>query len=491
MEPLNLLLDTNILIPLEDTGRALPSDLAEIKRLCAEFRHQLCIHPDQREDIAQDRDERRKAIVESRVDQYPEIPNPPTLSENEIENFEWREINRNDKVDNRLLAALSRGAVDYLVSEDRGIHKKAKKALLSERVFRIPQLLQFLRRQGEKELQAPVGIEDKYIHEFDVNDPFFDSLRLGYEGFNSWWRKCSREHRKVWCVHDAGRPLAVCVYKVEESNSIAEGQAPLVGDHLKICTFKVGPEIRGLRIGERLLHTAFSHATHHGIPWVYLHADASKHKQLIDLCEDYGFENYGFYGDDIVYIKSMVPPSGLPNISPIEFATKYHPHFIDNDYVSKFFVPIKPPFHEKLFPDISDSHEGVFPAFFQPGSAGNTIKKAYICRSNIKKIHSGDLLLFYRSKDRKSIEVIGVVEKAEHVTDIVALNKLVSKRTVYSSDELIEQIEKKCLVVLFRTMCTFNAIELEKIRSCGITPSQTISEISNAQYAQLNGENHE
>ena len=48
---MNILLDTNIIIPLEDTSRILDSSFAELRKLSAEQQHCLYIHPIQFEDI--------------------------------------------------------------------------------------------------------------------------------------------------------------------------------------------------------------------------------------------------------------------------------------------------------------------------------------------------------------------------------------------------------------------------------------------------------
>ena len=58
---MNILLDTNIIIPLEDTSRILDSSFAELRKLSAEQQHCLYIHPIQFEDIKRDKNlERQK-----------------------------------------------------------------------------------------------------------------------------------------------------------------------------------------------------------------------------------------------------------------------------------------------------------------------------------------------------------------------------------------------------------------------------------------------
>ena len=124
---MNILLDTNILIPLEDTGRILDSSFAELRKLSAEQQHCLYIHPMQIEDINRDKNKERRNIVVSRLAQYPCIDNPPVLTEAECSDLGLHQANENDKVDNNLLFALRRGAVHILVTNDEGIHRKSAK----------------------------------------------------------------------------------------------------------------------------------------------------------------------------------------------------------------------------------------------------------------------------------------------------------------------------------------------------------------------------
>lgn len=122
---MNILLDTNILIPLEDTSKTLDSSFAELRKLSAEQHHCLYIHPMQFEDINRDKNQERRTIVLSRLKQYSQIENPPILSDQECNELGLSQSNDNDRVDNNVLFALYRGAVHLLVTNDEGIHRKA------------------------------------------------------------------------------------------------------------------------------------------------------------------------------------------------------------------------------------------------------------------------------------------------------------------------------------------------------------------------------
>jgi hypothetical protein len=207
---MNILLDTNILIPLEDTARVLDPRLAELRRRVDEFGFRLHIHPAQFDDLNRDRDQERKEIVLSRCRQYTPIPSPPELTEPERTRNGWAQSKDNDRVDNLLLHAVHRGAAHILISNDEGIRTKAARVGIQERVYRLDQALEFLARQRQpKPFQVPYGIRERYLHEFDVNAPFFDSLREGYAGFDDWYLRGSQARRRCWSIaDDSGRELA-------------------------------------------------------------------------------------------------------------------------------------------------------------------------------------------------------------------------------------------------------------------------------------------
>lgn len=487
---MNILIDTNILIPLEDTGRKLDSKFAQLRRLVDELGHRLYIHPAQFDDIERDRNAERRGIMLSRAQQYLLIPQPPALSEEERSKNGWAQTNDNGRVDNLLLHALHRGAVHLLISEDAGIRTKATQVAIHERVYRLEQALDALAQATQpKQFDVPFGIRQRFLHEFDVRGPFFDSLRKGYEGFNKWYLNGAREQRQCWCLADesCSQIFAMCIFKAEESPCVTDDQHVLPGKTLKLCTLKVSELVQGRKVGERLLHTAFKYAVEHMFEWLYIHSNFKHHGHLKDLCEAYGFSKVGEYNGDEVHAKPMRP--GLLDDPPsaIDYAIQNYPYYRNDGTISRFLIPIQPKFHETLFPDVSDWSTGLFRADNSAlVSQSNTIKKAYICHSPINTIKPGDLVLFYRSRDRRSVEVFGVVETAVRSSDIGEVMALVAKRTVYGQNELTELVGSGALVILFRMIKYIPAISADDLTKIGIKGAiQTIRTISQDEFAQL------
>lgn len=483
---MNILLDTNILIPLEDTSKLLDPNLSSIKQLCSKYNYNIFIHPLQIEDLNRDKNEERKKIVLSRVKQYQIIENPPEWNVSENPELTWKQKNDNDRIDNNLLFSLYRNAVSILVTEDEEIHKKAKSANIQEKVYRKEQFLAFLLKQEIKPKEISVGVENLFLYQLDIKNSFFDSLRNVYQGFDEWYQRGCEEHRKCWCIRDGKTILALCIYKEENDCAITDNGKPLEGKILKLCTLKVSPDYRGRKCGERLLYIAFKYAAENNYDWIYLHTRGNEQQSLIGLCKDYGFYIYGKYSNDDVLLKPMKPDKE-DNISSLEYVIKFYPYYKNDETVRKFIVPIQPDFHNDLFPDISDIAEGLFRSDYTMYSTpSNTIKKAYICHSQCKQLKAGDILLFYRTKDRKSIQCIGIVEQVFFSQELSEVLSLVSKRTVYSEEELKQILKKKSLIVLFRYIQLNKTISNKDLKQAGIEGYiQSIRSISNEQFEEL------
>lgn len=481
---MNILLDTNILIPLEDTSRILDSSFAELRKLSVEQQHCLYIHPIQLQDINRDKNVERRNIVKSRLAQYTQIENPPVLSEKECLDLGLNQANENDKVDNNVLFALYRGAVHILVTNDEGIHRKASKIGIQDKVYRLEQFIQFLQRSASKKFSFDyTGVRERYLYEINKNQSFFDSLRKSYDGFDNWFQKCAEEQRKCWCIEDGeNNVVAICIYKKEQDAILTDNGETTPGSILKLCTFKVDTSARGKKLGERLMYIAFDYCVKNNIDWVYLHTFGEEQKTLVGLCEEYGFSLLGKYKQDDVYIKPMkLKDDGE---STLDSLIKYYPYFNENTEVNKFIIPIQPKYHEDLFPDFSSMKGSIFEKDQNLYSCqGNTIKKAYLSHSKIQTINKGDIVLFYRSHDRKSIQCMGIVESVFFSDNVDDVFSRIAKRTVYNYDELREITNKKTLVILFRFISLNREISSKDIKDAGIKGNiQSIRKITNDQY---------
>ncbi len=446
---MRILLDTNIIIPLEDSSRALHASFGDFVRLANIHKHTLLVHPSSLDDIERDPDEERQKISLSRFRKYTLLTPPPEPpSEEELTTYDLTQSNDNDRVDNEILFSIYRDAANILITEDRGLHKKAGRLGVSGRVHYLQQAVAFLKRIHASIPVSLPNIEELALYQIDVALPFFDSLREDYPEFDDWYKAKARDGRRAWVHPDCdGEIGAICIFNLETNPILTDDNQALPGEVLKLCTFKVGETVRGRRIGELFLKAAFRYAFDNQVEHIYLHTRPGKQDFLIDFCKDFGFSYFGDYREDAVYVKEhpREPPPEI--LSPIDYHRKYFPHFIAGPSVGKYIVPIQPRYHKILFPD-NQRQQFLFSA---PGQvAGNAIRQAYLSHARISGLAPGDILLFYRSRDQKAITTIGIIEQIGDYEEINEIVQLVSKRTVYSHEEIENMATKKTKVILFR-----------------------------------------
>jgi hypothetical protein len=458
---MRFLLDTNILIPLEDSMLRLEPSYARFVQLAHRHGHQLMYHPASKRDIERDKDEARRRQTLERLTKY------DCLSASVLCPWNDPDTKPNDACDNEILYALYCDASDYLVTEDKGIHEKARKRGLAARVLAIQLADDLLQRLHEQATISLPHIDQVHLYELTplLAGEFFDSLRDAYDGFDGWFREKARDQRQAWVFWEKPHEElgALCVFDQQRDEAISDDGLVLEGDALKLCTFKVGEMSRGKKVGELFLKMAFRYATANQLHTIFIHADPVPHHYLVTLLEDFGFLSVGTYSGDTMYTKSH--PVELPSdeaalaLEPFEFHRRFYPHFRADLSVEKFIVPIRPEFHHVLFPDweLENMQQGsLFSGFLPENSAGNAIKLAYLCHAPSKHICAGDVVLFYRSHDERAITSIGVVEDYQTLQDVSAIARLVSRRTVYDMRAIADMARKETRVMLFRLVRHFD-----------------------------------
>lgn len=454
---MRILLDTNILIPLEDSQRPLVDSLANLVRMAREHNHQLVYHPASEDDINRDRNPIRRDQTLQRLRQYIRLDTRLSCPWNS------HDTGPNDAADNEILYALHCDAVHALITEDRKIHDNAKSRGLVGKVFTIQTAEDWLRRLHEEHRVPLPNIEEVPLYSLtpQLNDPFFDSLREGYGGFDDWFREKARAGRSAWVSWEQDRRLgALCVFTQQRDEQITEEGMTLSGPALKLSTFKVGETVRGRKIGELFLKMAFRYATANCLESIFIHGDLDQHHFLFEMLGDFGFSQVGTHpgsaGRDAVYLKEHPVCAPALSLEPFEYMQRFFPHFRHDDAVGKFIVPIRPEFHRILFPDYNSPVDRQLPLFQAGNTAGNAIKLAYLCHAQTRVINPGDVVLFYRSGDERAVTSVGVVESYETLDDAATVASRVKRRTVYSMREIETMTNRPTRVMLFRLVKHFS-----------------------------------
>jgi ribosomal protein S18 acetylase RimI-like enzyme len=269
MAGIKLLLDTNIFIALEDPktvppGVALLAQKAHLHGLSL-FLDEACVA-----DIRRDTNIERREATLSKLGKFPVIPGIAHQIEPDLIKRFGPIRNPNDRSDVLMLDTLDMNVVDFLVTEDIGIHTRAERAGLRDRVFTVRETLSWLQRAFEpREFRLPYVFAKK-AYQVPQTDPIFDSLREGYPDFDRWFAKCVREHRDCWVVEIDRQLAGLVIYK---SETHADARTHHTGPRiLKVCTFKMKPEYQGEKFGEQLLKTILWYAQGNGYDVVYLTA---------------------------------------------------------------------------------------------------------------------------------------------------------------------------------------------------------------------------
>jgi hypothetical protein len=173
---MRVLVDTNVFIPLEDTSPLLNRAVADFARLTSKFGWQVLVHPASGEDLSHDKQADRRVSVLSRLAKYERVPHPPEPPADFLEKLGNPTV-INDICDARILYAVAANAVGMLVTEDRGIHAKAKRVGIDKRVYFVTQAVQLIEQLHGEKKSTPPAVKQLPMHTVDLKETFFDSLR--------------------------------------------------------------------------------------------------------------------------------------------------------------------------------------------------------------------------------------------------------------------------------------------------------------------------
>ena len=456
---MKFLLDTNILIPAEPTSatNVEPSTplVSQLLGLLAETKCQAYVHPASVEELRGDRDAARRSLRLQLLDKYVRLPAPPAITPLMTNVLGVPAPGSNTETDTRLLAAVVGNAVDFFVTSDDRIHRRAARLNLSSRVLTPEDAIATIRAILPTRPAPLPAVQAVLSHQLNAADPIFDSLRADYGGFDAWLARCQREHRQAFLIGPLQRHAAVAIVKQEQS-----GEHGLHGKVLKICTFKVGDDARGYRYGELLLRCIFEYVVTNVFDKAFVTC-FPRQQELRRFLETFGFFEHERTRDgEHVLVKRFDPThEERQQLAPLDFHIRFGPHRISLSGAAVYVVPIQPQFHAALFPDLERQRS------LLPGETvfGNAILKAYLCNASVRTIAPGSVLLFYRSQDVSSIRSVGVADACMRSSDAAEIARFVGQRTVYSFDRIEQMCQSETLAILFRQSRTLPSVKLSDL----------------------------
>lgn len=432
------LLDTNVLIHRE-AATVVRRDIGELFFWLDRLKHEKCIHPLSIDEIKKHRDKRVRSSFEAKLQSYQVLKTtaPPAP---EVQKCALNDRSTNDRNDTVLVNELYANRVDFIISEDRGLHAKAVLLGISDRTFTIDSFLEKVTAENPDLVDYKIlSVRRAHFGDVNLRSTFFDSFRADYAGpaFDRWFNRKADE--TAYVCYEGEALIAFLYLKVEGPDENYRDIEPTfkAGRRLKIGTFKV--ESNGYKLGERFLKIVFDNAIRQKVDEIYvtIFLRTMDQQRLIALLEDFGFKEYGKkvneYGEEKVYVRDMTPKFDAADPK------------LTFPYVSTssraFIVPIYPEYHTALLPDSILKTESP-DDFVEQEPHRNAIRKVYVSRSYFRSLRRGDTIVFYRTGGyyRGVATTLGIVDGAYlNIRDEDQFIALCRKRSVFSDDELRAQ----------------------------------------------------
>jgi len=438
---MRVLLDTNIIIHRE-TDRVINYQVGKLFYWLDELNYDKYVHIDSKQEINRYKDEKVTDSYSIKLDSYKTINSSLEFDQRLKEVSDKYDNNENDIIDTNLLNEVYKGRVDILISEDKKIYTKASALGISEKVFNIQDFLEKVTSENPEFVDYDVlAIRRTTFEHIDVSDPFFDSFKKDYSGFEKWFH--SKFDQTCYVCYDEDDLTAFLYIKIEDAGSESYSDIKPIFDQrkrLKIGTLKV--ESNGYKIGERFLKIVFDNALQYEVEEIYVTIfDRSDEQiQLIEMLKEWGFEKHGIktndYGEELV----LTRPFGKDKPVFVDEPRKSHPFFSWN--TRKYIVKIWPEYHTELFPDSINTREDKS-QYLGNQPHRNRISKVYISHSKDRHLQTGDILLVYRmgttspKKYSSTITSICIVEGVrDGFKDFDEFYNACARKTLFQKEEL-------------------------------------------------------
>lgn len=443
---MRLLLDTNIIIHRE-ASTVVNQDIGVLFNWIDKLGYQKCVHPTTIAEIQKHQDPKVVKTMSVKLGSYNQMQTEAPVGQQVKLVSDKIDKNENDWNDTKILNEVFCERIDALITEDRKIHHKANLLGISDRVFTIDAFLEKVNSENPKLTDYKVlSVKKEFFGNININDPFFDSFKEDYSGFEKWFAKKSDEIAYI-CLDEHGKILAFLYVKIEGYDENYTDIIPQFQrkKRLKIGTFKV--VINGFKLGERFLKIIFDNALKNKVDEIYVTIFDYRIEQqrLIQLLKDWGFTKFGEKmsesGNELVLCRDF-------SRNPDRMNPKQTYPFIDRE-TNFWIVPIHPEYHTELFPDSILRTESTN-NFIENEPHRNAISKVYVSHSFERNLEVGDVIVFYRTKEEgKSAyyssvaTTLGVVESVfpfiKNEADFISLCR---KRSVFSEKELKAQWNK-------------------------------------------------
>ncbi len=190
---MKILLDTNIIIHRE-TSDIQNEDIGTLFSWFDRLHYEKCIHPLTIEEIEKHKDRKIVNAFKVKMNSYILLKTQAPFSPQINDISKKFDSSSNDINDTRLINELFSNRVDFLVTEDKKIHDKAKAIGMDSKVFTIESFIEKVTSENPSLVDyKTLAVRKELFGNVDLVDTFFDSFRTDYVGFDSWFNKKSDE----------------------------------------------------------------------------------------------------------------------------------------------------------------------------------------------------------------------------------------------------------------------------------------------------------
>ena len=431
------LVDTNIIIHRESQDAVMPL-VGKLYNWLDRISGKKFYHPLSKNEINKYADKKVVDSFEGKLNAYTELTpvekgdsffNAVIGLENEDEN---------SKNDSQLLLQVYMGRVDFLLTDDKGLLRKAQKLYLREKVLAPADFVHIMEQQNPELIDYDVlSVQKERIGNIPIENPFFDTLRedYGHSVFNSWLNRKSEED--AYTFRNKNGILEGFLYlKVEHKDeAFKDFDKPMKEQEwLKVGTFKNATQ--GLRVGERFLKIIFDNALKMGVDGIYVTLFENKRdgvKALMNLMKKWGFVPYCHKSNgELVMIKDMH-----------RYNTSMDPMFnypLLKDQHGFMFLPIEAAWHGKLFPDLRLKNENM--SIYENEPCSYAVEKIYVCGWSTINATPGNLIFIYRrgeywpKKYHSVISGMAILQEIIYPKSEEEYLSLVKNKSVFTDDEL-------------------------------------------------------
>ena len=489
-----VLLDTNIIIQRE-SHENVSFEVTKLYRWLDNLECKKMIHEATKEELSKYKESKVRDNMLLKLNAY-ELLNPANNPTQDFEDVVKKyPINDHSKIDNSLLLQAYSGAVDFLITNDREMLRKASDLRIRDHVLNVAEFL------NKAETAFPRLIDYKMLRvkkvhfgDVDFNASFFDTLKEDYKpGFIPWFEKKRKENEEAYVFYEDNVLKGFLYIKVEDKNERYDDIVPPMPSkkRLKIGTFKI--KSTGLRVGERFLKIIFDNATKQDVDEIYVTMFENKREEVLalrNLLEKWGFVRWGAKNkNESLFVKNMR-----------EYREDESPKFnypLVKENPRYWFLPIEPEYHTDLFPDLILSTEDQT-LYNEDKAHRYALEKVYV--SGVRKVDArpGDFLLIYRKGNRwpkkYSSAVTGIVifEEAIFPKTLEEYLKVCKNITIFSEQQLKEFYNRRqyrCIIKLIDYKGFDNVVILDELIKMGIVgpdsgPRQ-FDPISKYQYCNI------